>query len=202
MLGVGAASTCCIVAASCTTSAWRANLRSRLERHLKDHHGQSWDRFSVYLTIGDSHLKELESLVLRIVKPVGNRQSGKFFSSEDLRRKFARDIRTLQRKELVSIIGRKVVEKIERKPKGSLQGKQPVLAYYIDRPTVLRAKYKGKQLKAQVRQDGSIRLNSKVYQSPSLAGAAACQRRSCNGWTFWLYERAPGDWVQLDELRK
>ncbi len=42
-----------------------SNLRNRLRHHLRDRHGQSWDRFSVYLTIGDSHIKELESLVLR-----------------------------------------------------------------------------------------------------------------------------------------
>ena len=44
-----------------------SNLRSRLAHHLRDRHQSSWDRFSVYLTIGDSHLKELESLVLRVV---------------------------------------------------------------------------------------------------------------------------------------
>jgi hypothetical protein len=41
-----------------------------------------------------------------------------------------------------------------------------------------------------------------IYTSPSLAGAKACQRTSCNGWTFWQFERAPGDWVQLNELRQ
>ena len=50
-----------------------SNLRSRLARHLKDRHGDSWDRFSVYFTIGDTHLKELESLILRIVKPPANK---------------------------------------------------------------------------------------------------------------------------------
>ena len=33
------------------------NLRSRLRAHLRDRHKKLWDRFSVYLTIGDSHLK-------------------------------------------------------------------------------------------------------------------------------------------------
>ncbi len=57
-----------------------SNLRSRLRHHLKDRHHDSWDRFSVYVTIGDSHLRELESLILRIVKPPGNKQKGKFAS--------------------------------------------------------------------------------------------------------------------------
>src|SRR6266849_8532644 len=63
------------------------NLRSRLAHHLKDRHHESWDRFSVYLTIGDSHLRALESLILRIVKPAGNKLKGKFAKSEDLRRR-------------------------------------------------------------------------------------------------------------------
>jgi hypothetical protein len=37
---------------------------------------------------------------------------------------------------------------------------------------------------------------------PSLVAATACKRQTCNGWTFWKYERAPGDWVPLDNLRK
>jgi hypothetical protein len=87
-----------------------SNLRSRLAHHLKDRHHDSWDRFSVYLTIGDSHLKEMESLILRIVKPIGNKLKGKFQKSEDIRRRFARDVRTYQRDELIWLLGRKVAE--------------------------------------------------------------------------------------------
>src|SRR5262245_64171457 len=36
------------------------NLRSRLKSHLRDRHKKLWDRFSVYLTIGDSHLRSEE----------------------------------------------------------------------------------------------------------------------------------------------
>lgn len=63
-----------------------SNLRSRLHHHLRDRHTQTWDRFSIYLTIADQHLKELETLVLRIADPKGNRQTGKFSKAEDLKR--------------------------------------------------------------------------------------------------------------------
>jgi Restriction Enzyme Adenine Methylase Associated len=76
------------------------------------------------------------------------------------------------------------------------------LAEYIKRPMKIRTRYKGKLVYAQVRRDGRIRFSQTLFDSPSLAGAAACARRTCNGWRFWEYERAPGDWVQLDELRK
>ena len=42
-----------------------SDLRWRLGAHLKDRHKEKWDRFSVYLTVNDQHLKELESLMLR-----------------------------------------------------------------------------------------------------------------------------------------
>ena len=49
-----------------------SNLRSRLHHHLRDRHAGTWDSFSVYLTVGDQHLHELETLILRIIKPKGN----------------------------------------------------------------------------------------------------------------------------------
>jgi hypothetical protein len=83
-----------------------SNLRSRLGHHLRDRHQDSWDRFSVCLTIGDTHLKELEALILRIVKPAGNKVKGKFGKCEDIRKKFARDVRRQQRDELRSLLGK------------------------------------------------------------------------------------------------
>lgn len=148
-------------------------------------------RFSVYLTIGDRHLKELESLILRIVKPAGNKQLGKFAESEDLRRKFSKDIRGLHRSELNWLIGRGITLKSGRKRRESPEGRQPVLVKYPNPPRILQATYKGKVLRALVRRDGSIRFDGRIYRSPSLAGAAACRRRTCNGWTFWTFERAP-----------
>lgn len=176
------------------------NLRSRLQTHLRDHHADSWDRFSVYLTIGDAHLKELESLVLRIIKPKGNKLKGKFQRAENLRRKFAGDIQQSQRSELISMMGRTISKKEAMPGKGV--GKRPALAGYISGPMKLHANYKGSLITVQVRKDGSIRFEGKKYFSPSVAAAKACKRRSCNGWTFWKYERAPGDWVKLDELRQ
>jgi len=177
-----------------------SNLRSRLAHHLRDRHRDSWDRFSVYLTIGDSHLKELESLILRIVRPSGNKQKGKFFKSEDIRRKFAKDIRFYQRNELISLLGKKIVE--EENLKEVSIGKKPVLANYLSGAMQLKARFKGNILRARVKRDGSIIYKNKSYLSPSLAAAIACKRSSCNGWTFWQYERAPGDWVCLNELRR
>ena len=79
------------------------NLRSRLRGHLKDRHAEAWDYFNVYLTQGDEHLKELESLVLRIASPKGNRISGKFMGSSDLKSAFRQRIVDSQKRELADL---------------------------------------------------------------------------------------------------
>jgi len=166
------------------------NLRSRLKSHLHDRHGSSWDRFSVYLTIGEQHLRELESLILRIVQPKGNKQKGKFPKSEDIRRRFARDVKDRLNYEVALLLGNQPKKQVS-------QGRRTKLGRMK-----LRAWFKGKKLRAQLLKGGRVRFGGKVYDSLSTAAAKACRRVSCNGWTFWKYQRAPGDWVTVDHLRK
>jgi hypothetical protein len=179
------------------------NLRNRLKHHLKDRHGQSWDRFSVYLTIGDSHLRELESLILRTVRPSGNKQKGKFAKSEDLRRRFKRDIKQCVLADVEELFGDpKAASRAAPRAIPKPNGRKAVLSAFISGPLRLRAEYKGRVVRARVRRDGKVRFGGKTYTSPSVAAAVACQRSTCNGWWFWHYERAPGDWVRLDTLRR
>jgi hypothetical protein len=177
------------------------NLRSRLKQHLRDRHGQSWDRFSVYLTINDHHLKEMESLLLRIAHPGGNKQIGKFSKCENLVKRFARDSRTQQREEITGLLGLKRRKIIGR----DAADERPVLAPYVPyiRRSRLRARYKGKVYRARVRADGSITVRGsrgRKFNSPSLA-AIHIVKRNMNGWWFWQYERSPGEWVRLTHLR-
>jgi hypothetical protein len=132
--------------------------------------------------MGDMHLKELEALILRIVKPTGNKVKGKFAKCEDIRKKFAREVRRNQRDELRSLLGKRGIEKESEKVVSESKG--PILATYIMAPIDLRATYKGKTLMARVRRDGLIRFKGTVYRSPSLAAAVACKRATRNGWTF------------------
>lgn len=178
------------------------NLRKRLKQHLRDRHKGLWDRFSVYLTIGDQHIKEMESLLLRIVKPPGNKQAGKFARCETLNKRLARDIKTQQHEELASILGtqRSIAA---RNADGN---DQPVLAPYVDliRGKRLRSRKGGVLATARVGSDGSITVRGvrgKKFNSPSMAGQHVLGR-NVNGWDFWHYERAPGEWVSLAHLRE
>lgn len=177
------------------------DLRGRLKTHLRDKHGESWDRFSMYLTVGDDHIKELESLVLRIVRPSGNRQGGKFAKAQNLRREFTRRVKQDAAAHLSDLLG--VESRRQPVVVRSRPASKVVLASYVSRPMRLRARYKGKVLKARVLSNGVISFAGKRFQSPSMAACAALpHRRAINGWHFWTYERAPGDWVRLRELRK
>ena len=183
------------------------NLRVRLKQHLKDRHKGLWDRFSVYLVIDDGHIKELESLVLRIVRPTGNRLIGRFQRSENLGKRLTQDIRKHHRNELQLLVGRKAKSRSQKKRKRPHQRlaerdrSQAVLAAYVQGPLKLRADHKGTTVRATVRRDGWVSYDGDLYRSPS-AAAQAVVGRSCNGWSFWSYERAPGSWARLRELRQ
>lgn len=180
------------------------NLRNRIKHHLRDRHADSWDRFSVYLTIADGHMKELESLLLRIAKPKGNRAGGRFAKAENLNRRMKQLIREQQKQELDEVMGTGRKRPKLRQPTKTLDegGRAAVLAGYPNRPKLLRGRYKGKLHRARVLRDGRISYGGRIFNSPSLAAAAAYNRPTANGWWFWTYQRAPGEWVRLGELRK
>jgi len=163
-----------------------SDLRHRLKHHLKGRHGERWDAFSVYLTIGDQHMRELESLILRISEPPGNKQLGKFAGAEDIWKKFYRSIGLKQRAERDRIIG--VVPEEKEVPR------------LIPRAVRIRGKVKSRFIKAKLRPDLTVRWSGKIYKSPS-AAARAVRKQNTNGWSFWLFQRSPGDWVPIDELR-
>lgn len=182
-----------------------SDLRTRLKHHLRDRHANTWDRFSIYITIGDHHLRELEALVLRIASPKGNRQRGKLPRSEDLHRRFRKDIRCNQQEELLGLFPALASRVAEHDGKPALivrQGRIPALASYATKPFKIRMRYKGKWIAAVVRRGGRIHCRGKLFTSPSMAGTHAMNRTAVNGWDKWLYQRAPGDWVRLSELRR
>jgi hypothetical protein len=183
-----------------------SNLAGRLNTHRRDRHKGLWDRFSVYLTIGDEHMRELEALLLRIIQPTGNKVKGKFAQSENLLPVLRQEYRTETRRMGAGLFGgrpqvkpAKAGKKSTRKSKAT--GRRPMLAPYVDSPFNLKARVKGTTYRARVRRDGTVGFRGKVYNSPSLAGRAAVGHGT-NGWRFWKFERSPGDWVLLDQLRQ
>lgn len=184
-----------------------SNLKSRIKGHLKGKHGRSWTHFSLYIFRRESHIKELESLLLRIAYPEGNLQKGKLKGSINLKPKlkglikdrYKDDIKTwFDESKAVSKKtkkkGRKTkVRKVERPLRGVFSGGK-----------VIYATYKGKEYKAWVYGGGTIKIipSGKLFNSPSMAGISVTKKKTMNGWRFWKYKDKNGELVYIDQLRK
>jgi len=172
-------------------------LRGRLKAHIKNRHGGSWDRFSIYLTIKDQHLREIEALLLRIANPIGAKQRGKLAQSRDMRRLIQRAIRVKQHSEVSTLFGRGT------SPVGETRNRKgdETLRRLLPQGARLRGTLKGKVFRARARRSGDVRFNGKIYTSLSHAAFAAIKRPT-NGWWFWQIERGRKNWVRLSRIRK
>jgi hypothetical protein len=184
------------------------NLKSRVKYHLQDRHAGKWDSFSLYLIHKSDHIKELESLILRIADPKGNKVKGRMPHAENMTDLLKSHIKQRQDKDLNSVLNlsgkptrKKAALKTIKKNASETEGRQPSLAPYAGKKFELKRVYKDKAYKAFVLADGTIRYAGKIYGSPSLA-AVAVANRPVNGWTFWRFKDASGKWVDLDTLRK
>ncbi len=171
------------------------NLRRRIMQHQMDRHGGRWDRFSLYLVRDVAHVKEIESLLLRIADPAGNDRAGHLHSAVDLEHDLRRRVRETQRAELADMFLREeeAVESNERRRpvERALKGLHGKRLYGI---------YQGKPCKAVIYNNGRIKLEGRFFDSPS-AAASAVRKRPTNGWFFWKI-RQNGKQVILDELRR
>jgi hypothetical protein len=175
----------------------------RLKSHLRDRHKGLWDRFSVYVTIEGHHIKELESLVLRIVKPKGNAMIGRLSRAEDMKRKLVRAVRLRQREEIRVLIGKqiKITRVVTTKRLIANRVSETILGRCIDKPFTIRGTHKGKTYRARVRRTGWISYKGYLYSSPSQVAREICGHHK-NGWIFWEWEKAPNYWVKLKALKK
>ena len=174
-----------------------SNLTVRLKQHQRDRLRGKWDRFSVYLTARDEHIKELESLILRIVVPTGNRTGGRLARSKDLRPAIHRLIAESDADNRKTLMG----EKRRSRPPGQTGKKETGAPKgLLGKRRSLRGSRKGWEYRATLRPDGTIKYGQRIFPSPSAAAAAAVGR-ACNGWTFWRYRDGSGDWVPLRSLR-
>lgn len=184
------------------------NLRARINQHLRDRHAETWDHFSLYLTVGHQHLREIECLLVRIGRPRGNRTKPQFLRCENLRPGLRRQVSECQRRELKELFPGTTpadaeLQKGKKREAPPREGRKPTLAPYVTngKGFPIRFTFKGRLHKARIRANGTISYQGQVFTSPSSAAKAVTEKAS-DGWHAWRYERAPGDWVPLSELRK
>jgi hypothetical protein len=175
------------------------NLMSRVNHHLKDRHAKRWDKFSVYLTSESEHMKPLESLLLRIAQPTGNRVNGRVPGATDLLRVLGRAMTDADNNRRAMLLGNFFQRNRVRRKTAAASGSL-VLAGLVDRRLHLRAEYKGVRYRASLLKNGHVSYLKRKYVSPS-AAAKAIVGRAVNGWRFWKYQRPRKGWVELRELR-
>ena len=177
-----------------------ANLMSRVNHHLRDRHKGKWDRFSVYLTIVDEHIRPLEALMIRIARPAGNRVQGRLAGASDLARTLAREMSERAKDDVAALIGGSAARRRRRSKAKGIRGSL-ALANLLERPLRLRAIYKGKEYRASLRRNGQIQFAGKLFGSPNMA-ARQIVRRPVDGWHFWRYRRGPKEWVSLRQIKR
>jgi hypothetical protein len=186
-----------------------SNLRNRINHHLKDRHSGKWTHFSLYIIRHPDHIKELESLLLRIAYPTGNNIKGKLKRSANFLPVLKRNMKRAALDEVQNIF--KAFEQAKtdgvKRPKVShirkLNGKleQPCKGLF-NKVKRLYAYYKENEYKAYLFKSGRIKFDGKFYDSPSMAGCAVTGGKTMNGWTFWKATNEEGEMVKLSEFRK
>ncbi|MBN2563548.1 MAG: GIY-YIG nuclease family protein [Phycisphaerae bacterium] len=186
------------------------NLRRRIEQHLRGQHAGRWNRFSLYLVRRIDHTKEIESLLLRIADPTGNKQRGRLSKATNLELRLRQVVERRQRAELEEIFSRaarlkRLTAKVarrkssgRRKSAASRRGGRP-LKGIVARNKRIYATYKGEEYKAVILHTGRIKLDGRLYDYPS-AAAQAVTKKPTSGWGFWRV-RKNGELIRLSELR-
>jgi hypothetical protein len=165
-------------------------LRKRVRQHLKDRHDASWTHFSLYLVSDDSHIGEIESLLVRIANPKGNAVKPKGRDSRTLHKELENLIKQKHKEELGNLFSRTV-----KKPKLSSADGRTLKGMVVKRTPIYRT-YKGKEHKAMLTPAGSIIYNGKKYETPTSAARVVVKGR-VNGWRFWYIKNEADEWVKL-----
>jgi hypothetical protein len=85
--------------------------------------------------------------------------------------------------------------------------KQLIAAGLLKPPLNLNMHYKGREFKAELLPDGTIRFQGKIFKTCSAAAgfaksAVAGRRMTANGWYWWHHQDQDGNPVPLDAARQ
>jgi len=182
-----------------------SDLEKRIKWHLKDKHKGKWDRFSLYMIKKTDHIREVESILVRIAEPGGNKLRGRLRGSKNLERDLETAIKHRQDEEREKIFSkrkRKIrLKKGKKRIRKTRAEKRPLKGFFKS-GKVLYGRYKGKDYKLWVNRIGRIRFNGKLYDSPSGAAKAIVDKGAVDGWNFWKYKNKSGNLIAIKHLRK
>ena len=179
-----------------------SNLKNRIKHHLNDKHKNCWTHFSLYIISRQEHIKEFESVILRVAYPKGNSVKGKLSRAKNLRPLLKKHLKAEWERQIDGIIGGR--RKTVREAKVTKTNNEKPLKGLLRAYQRIYANYKGNTHRAKVLPSGVIKMipGGKLYDSPSSAGKAIITKGAVNGWNFWKYKDKTGKLVKIAELRK
>ncbi len=179
------------------------DLRKRVKNHLRDKHLASWSHFSLYLVRRAEHIHEIESLLIRISNPRGNRKIPTGRQASAMLRRLKTLVKMKQAEEIDRMFprkksnGDKLRNRIKRHPR-SLKG-------MVTKRTPIHRIYKGKEYRAFLYPSGTIKIGAKSFVTPTRAALSILKRyrrHAVNGWHFWYVKDLRGEWVRLSDYRR
>jgi hypothetical protein len=175
------------------------NLFRRINQHRKDKHRGKWNRFSAYLTKRDHHIKEMESLTLRILSPHGNTMTGRLTGSDNLKRELIKLMKHSAQLHDAEILGGADAKHKRKRAAHGSKGSKALSALAGHRRRLWGSR-NGVDYDAVLLKSGQISFKKQRYESPSAAAFAAIGRGT-NGWMFWHYYIGKGEWKPLKNLK-
>jgi len=176
-----------------------SDLKRRIRQHLKDRHVAQWTYFSLFLTNKSAYINDIESVIISVSNPKGNKAKPKGSADAQLKK----ELKTLVKKRQTEEIDRLLFgsKKLRKKQRAKKVATQLILKNLFKRRMSLYREYKGKEYKATLLTSGKIKYKDKLYTSPSGAAQAIVHSGQINGWEFWYIQNEDGNWVKLSSLR-
>lgn len=171
------------------------NLMARLKIHLRDRHRGAWDRFSVY-----SHIKELESMLIRIVGPKGNKLGGRFVKSQNLLLYLHRTMSEADADRRATLIGGYVALR-RRRAKGKKPRGAGALHGLAGAPPCAPRLPRKEAVPGFSSQGWAHQLQEQALRYPKLGGARGLGEAS-KRLSFWRFKDSKREWVPLKNLKR
>lgn len=171
------------------------NLKKRVRSHLRDRHLANWTHFSLFLIKKEEYINEIESLLVRIANPKGNRVKPKGKAGTSMLKKLKIMVKEKQGEEFDKMFG----DSTRKKLNTHISNKKQDLKTLIGRKATLFKTYKGREYKAVLYKNGAIKFNGIMYKTPTAAAKAVTRRKAISGWDFWYIRNKNGDWIRLSD---
>ncbi|MDR1123845.1 MAG: GIY-YIG nuclease family protein [Elusimicrobiota bacterium] len=158
------------------------NLKNRIKQHLRDKHSNKWDTFSLFVIKNEGHISDIESILIAVNSPQGNKISPRN-KAKNLKRLLAQALNNYNEDDVNKMLC------VEKEHKGKSIRKKLVKIKKSFVP--LYAYYNGKEYRAVLIEPNKIKYKGKIYLSPS-AAARAIVKTHCDGKNFWKVEYRKG----------